>query len=282
MDIDACYKAVLDRLVPSLGAEARAAADIVFEDVAGYDRKYIFMNGSREMTDFMRHRISDVVDKVVAGEPVQYAVGKARFMGMDFTVDRSTLIPRPETQGLVDMITDDYSGQSDVCGLDVGTGSGCIAVSLARALRFACMSAMDISAGALAVAEGNARRLGVTVDFIKGDILTMAPPRIPCYDFIVSNPPYICDSEASDMDPRVLDYEPHGALFVPDADPMLFYRAIGRYGMSAIMPGGKLYFEINESYARETVRLLESIGYSNVVALRDYKGKYRFVKADRS
>ena len=188
------------------------------------------MNGDREMLPFTAEKIDRVADRVAAGEPVQYAVGKARFMGNDYRVTPAVLIPRPETAGLVDMICKEYDGRSDLRVLDIGTGSGCIAISLARALPFSSVTAFDISAEALAVARDNARSLGVSVDFRQTDILKAEPGGDSrSFDIVVSNPPYICRSEAADMDARVLDHEPAQALFVPDDGPLLFYTAIGRY-----------------------------------------------------
>lgn len=273
------FKDTVDRLTPSLGkGEAEAAARIIFEDVAGYDRKYIFVNGDREVLDFVQSRINAAVDKVLAGEPVQYAVGRAQFMGNSFAVSPAVLIPRPETAGLVDIITSDYSGRSDLRVLDIGTGSGCIAISLARALPFCRVTAIDVSAAAIAVARLNAASLKVNIDFVEADILTAVPPR-GLYDIIVSNPPYVTQSESADMDARVLDYEPGAALFVPDDDPLRFYRAIAAYGRAALKSGGMLYFEINQNFPDKTVTLLESKGFVDVAARRDFKGNYRYVSA---
>ncbi|MDE6467512.1 MAG: peptide chain release factor N(5)-glutamine methyltransferase, partial [Muribaculaceae bacterium] len=190
----------------------------------------------------------------------------------------SVLIPRPETAGLVALITDRYGCRPDLQVLDIGTGSGCIAISLARALPFCRIDAIDISAAALDIAQRNAAALKAKVNFIQSDILAAEPPRAR-YDIIVSNPPYIGESEKSDMDSRVLDHEPHGALFVPDNDPLLFYRTIARYGIKALKPGGRLYFEINSLYAVQMRDMLAAEGYSDIDVLRDYRGNYRFATA---
>lgn len=274
------YRTVTARLAAALSSqgEAAAAVSIIFEDVAGYSKTFIFANGDREITDSMQSRIKSVADRVVAGEPVQYAVGKARFMGNDFIVTPDVLIPRPETAGLVDMIVDRWGGRSDLDVCDVGTGSGCIAISLARALPFCRVTAIDVSAAAIAVARLNAASLKVNIDFVEADILTAVPPR-GLYDIIVSNPPYVTQSESADMDARVLDYEPGAALFVPDDDPLRFYRAIAAYGRAALKSGGMLYFEINQNFPDKTVTLLESKGFIDVAAQRDFKGNYRYVSA---
>lgn len=275
------FDATVARLSSALGTEAAPVARILFEDIAGYDRNYLFINGDRSVTDFMRDKINAAADRVLSGEPVQYVVGSARFMGYDFKVTPAVLIPRPETEGLVDMITDDYSGVSrHLTCLDVGTGSGCIAISLALALKDVSVAAIDISREALEVAQENARRLSAHVDFSQEDALHLSAPATPLYDFIVSNPPYICPREAKNMDSRVLSYEPHGALFVEsDADPLLFYRAIATYALKALRDGGRLYFEINADYPQQTVDMLKGLGYADAEALRDYRGLYRYVKA---
>lgn len=279
--VDETFRRVRQRLQQVLGPdEGDAAARIIFEDTAGYDRKYLFMNGDREMLPFTAEKIDRVADRVAAGEPVQYAVGKARFMGNDYRVTPAVLIPRPETAGLVDMICKEYDGRSDLRVLDIGTGSGCIAISLARALPFSSVTAFDISPEALAVARDNARSLGVSVDFRQTDILKAEPgDDSRSFDIVVSNPPYICRREAADMDARVLDHEPAQALFVPDDDPLLFYKAIGRYALGALKPGGTLWFEINALYHAEVVAMLLRQGYSDAEAYRDYRGLYRYVRA---
>lgn len=277
------FDAMSRRLVPVLGnADAAcSAARIIFDDVAGYSRTFIFVNGDREITPDMQARLDAVVKKVEGGEPVQYAAGKAMFMGNLYAVGPAVLIPRPETAHLVDMIVADADGRSDLRVLDIGTGSGCIAISLARALPFSHVEGIDVSADALALARANAKTLRATVDFVQADILSLTPPSAPRFDIVVSNPPYVCQSEAADMDKRVLDYEPHLALFVPDDDPLLFYRAIARYAMTALVPGGRLYFEINSRFPEETCRLLTTVGFDDAEAIRDYRGLYRYVTARR-
>ena len=282
MTVNEYFRQACAELGTALGSEAEgeAAARIVLEDVAGYDRKYLFMYPDRELLDETRQRIQAVVDRIKAGEPVQYAVGRARFMGMDFKVTPDVLIPRPETEGLCDTIVRDADGRSDLRVLDIGTGSGCIAVSLARALPFAQVDAMDVSPSSLAVARENAQQLGAKVNFIQADILTAKAPEA-YYDIIVSNPPYVCRSEEADMDERVSDREPALALFVPDDNPLKFYRAICRYASRGLKPGGRLYFEINSRFPEEMRRLMEDEGFTDVDVTRDYKGNYRFASGKR-
>ncbi len=262
--------------------EAVAAARAVFEDVAGFSQKYIFMYGDREMLDETAERLRLTVDKIISGVPVQYATGHARFCGYDFRVTPAVLIPRPETQQLVDMIADDADGKADLCVLDIATGSGCIACAVAKTLRFPQVDALDISRDALDVAKQNAADLGVKIRFAEQDILT-AVATADTYNIIVSNPPYIARREAADMDKRVLDYEPHLALFVADDDPLIFYRAIGRYAARALIEGGKLYFEINPLFANELCEMLKAQGgYKDIKLIRDYIGKERFVTATKN
>lgn len=274
------FRAIKDQLTSILanGGEASAAADIIFEDVAGYSKTFVFANGDREITDSMQAKIKAVVDKIAAGEPVQYAVGRARFMGNDFIVTPATLIPRPETAGLVDMITDRWGGTSDLRVCDIGTGTGCIAISLARALPFSKVTGSDISSEAITVAKSNAANLKANVGFICADILKAMPVE-GSYDIVVSNPPYVTGSEAKEIDSRVLDYEPHTALFVPDSDPLRFFKAIARYAHTALRRGGMLYFEINQHYADEMAAMLRENGFDNVSVSRDYKGNYRYATA---
>lgn len=275
------FRQTVGRLAP-LGSEVEDTARIIFEDVAGYDRNYIFVNGDREILDFTMRHISDAVERVLAGEPVQYVVGKARFMGMDFTVTQDVLIPRPETEGLVDMITDRWEGKSDLRVLDVCTGSGCIAVALSRALPFARVDGIDISDGALAVAKKNATNLHAGVDFRKADALSLRASSAPEYDIIVSNPPYVCESEKVAMDDRVLSYEPALAIFVPDSDPLIFYDAIADYARKTLRPSGQLFFEINPRFAKEISEMLSAKGFTGVGIFRDYLGAERYAAATQS
>lgn len=261
--------------------EADSAAAILMEDIGGYTRTTLFADGDREISDFVKGRIDSAVARIVGGEPVQYAVGRALFMGNSYIVTPAVLIPRPETAALVDMITDHADGRSDLRILDIGTGTGCIAISLARALPFADVDASDISAQALDVARENARNLKTKVTFRQEDILKATPPAAPCYDIIVSNPPYIAESEKADMDARVLDYEPSTALFVPDDDPLRFYRAIAEYALKALVSDGNLYFEINSNYGPQMKEMLADKGFADIEISRDFRGNIRYATARR-
>jgi release factor glutamine methyltransferase len=218
-----------------------------------------------------------------AGEPVQYVLGEADFDGMSLRVGPGVLIPRPETEELVAWIASDLAGRGKVRILDIGTGSGCIALSLARRFPDAEVEAWDISDSALAIASDNARQLGMNVELVKRDALLKDVPAdlFERYDVIVSNPPYICEREKADMDDNVLQHEPSTALFVPDSDPLLFYRAISLSAARMLKHGGGLYFEINREYGRETEAMMRSAGLEEVELRKDFIGNDRMVKGVR-
>lgn len=259
--------------------EAAMMVRIIFEQLKGYSPTDMIVNGQKPVSEFIQGEVSSTVDRLLAGEPIQYIFGTARFCGLDLKVTPAVLIPRPETEELVDMIVDRYGSDSDLSVLDVGTGSGCIAVSLARRLKFPTVEAVDISAAALAVARENAEALKVRVNFSEADALHLPAPAAPIYDIIVSNPPYIAESERASMDDNVLLHEPPTALFVPDNDPLRFYTAISRYALKALRPGGTLWFEINPLFAAQMQSMLTGLGFDNVALSADAQGKQRFAVA---
>lgn len=225
-----------------------------------------------------------ITERINANEPVQHIIGSEEFCGLKFTVSSSVLIPRPETEELVQLITREYAeAETTVRILDIGTGSGCIAIVLARFLPNAEVAGWDVSENALKVAKENARRLMADVTFELHDILgpeadeTTARPKLDC---VVSNPPYVTYSEAEQMHPNVLRFEPHEALFVEDASPLVFYQAIAAFGRKHLKPGGKCFVEINEHFGPETTRVFEEQGYVNIDLLTDIHGKNRFVRAE--
>ncbi len=280
--VSALNTAVTRRLIAAMGndGEGRSAARIIMEDVGGFSREYIFANGDRAVLPFVAERVLKAVERVENGEPVQYVTGTAPFAGLMLRVTPDVLVPRPETEGLVDIIADRYGSRSDLSVLDICTGSGCIAVSLALRLPFSTVGALDISAPALKVARENAEKYKVRINFRQEDALKLTADREE-YDIIVSNPPYVTVSEKAGIDKRVLEHEPALALFVPDSDPLRFYRAISAYAIDALRHGGGLYFEINRAYPEEIRKLLEDDGFENVEILRDYCGNYRYAIAFR-
>lgn len=210
--------------------------------------------------------------RLKSGEPIQYVLGEASFYGLEFIVTPAVLIPRPETEELVDWIV-----KSNPAGeiLDVCTGSGCIAVSLAKALSRR-VTAIDILAEALEIARQNASANQANVNFIQADALNL-PPCETRYDVIVSNPPYVRHSEKSEIKPHVLDHEPHLALFVPNDDALIFYRAIGQWAKTQLTPKGKLYFEINQYLGEQTVNLMLELGFLQVELKKDLAGNDRMI-----
>ena len=259
--------------------EAQAMIRVICEDVFNYDQVDVALRQESELPDFAPERIADIISRLRRHEPLQYILGSARFHGHRFKVSPAVLIPRPETEQLVDLIIDENTG-SDLRVLDMGTGSGCIAISLARALKFAQVDALDVSRDALAVARENASALKVKVRFFESDML--APQPAATYDIIVSNPPYICWSEREAMERNVKDYEPGQALFVPDNDPLLFYKAIAPYAAQSLERGGRLYLEINQRFGDEVKRLLEDNGFDEVRIIDDSYGNPRFVSGVRN
>lgn len=217
-------------------------------------------------------------------EPIQYVLGQADFCGRTFKVSPAVLIPRPETEELCQWVVEEVREQWRAAGeglsvLDIGTGSGCIAVTLAAELAGARVTAWDISEEALLVARENALRNGVSVSFEHHDALHATTTAQPWTDLIVSNPPYICNRERTAMEANVLEHEPHTALFVPDDDPLLFYRAIALYGREALKPGGRLYFEINPMYRDPLDEMLRRMSYHDIAIKADQYGKQRMIRA---
>ena len=274
---------IKQKLAPQVGErEAYWMARDIFDDVMGYSEVDMLVNGNEVLSDFILGKLDAVVDRVVQGEPLQQVLGWARFAGNRFKVTRDTLIPRPETQELVDLIISRHGEDKDLRVMDVGTGSGCIAITLARGLKFPQVSAIDISQSALDVASENAKTLKTKVNFQLRDALSLQMTSTDeSYDIIVSNPPYIAEYERDEMDSRVLDYEPSMALFVPNDDPLRFYRAIATFGVDALNRGGYIYYEINPLFAAEMVEMMRQLGYRDVEIVNDMQGKERILCAKR-
>ena len=212
-------------------------------------------------------------------EPIQYVQGIARFLERSYHVAPGVLIPRPETEELVEVMLKEVPSGARI--LDIGTGSGCIAISLSKMLPDAKVTAWDISDTALRIARRNNEALQASVCFVQRDVLAYVPGSGERYDVIVSNPPYVTESEKQEMERNVLDWEPFSALFVPDNDPLLFYRRIAELGKGMLASGGRLYFEINRAFGEATATMLRAQGYTNLRVLKDISGNDRIVIAER-
>ena len=285
------YSQLWRRLLPLYDErEAKAVVRTLLEERFNLTLTDLYTDGLDRLTDEEKVRMETLIERLEAGEPVQYVVGKARFCGRDYMVAPGVLIPRPETEMLCKEVISAYN--RPYCALqppeplrvlDIGTGSGCIAVTLALDLWNSTVTAWDISGDALIIARENAHRLQAHVNLELQDALNPDETALnaPPFDIIVSNPPYICARESKDMAKHVLAHEPHTALFVPDDDPLLFYRSIARYGLSHLKPSGMLAFEINPIYAEETCKMLEHMGYEQIESKEDQYGKERIVIARR-
>lgn len=278
------YSEIWHRIATSYeDGEARAIARILIEELFGLSYTDIVCGATDQLSADDTLRLDTAVRRIEQGEPLQHVLGYADFCGNHFGVNASVLIPRPETEWLVDegeRLMNDASNATPSAPkriLDIGTGSGCIAISLKLRLGEAYVEAWDISEEALRTAESNAKALKAEVAFCKRDALR-AEESVAPWDLIVSNPPYICDSERADMDDNVLLHEPHTALFVPDDDPLRFYRAIARYALRSLSNGGSLLFECNTRYAEATGEMMREMGFEDVTVNDDCFGLPRFVK----
>ncbi len=279
------YGACRQSLVPLYGAdEAKAVVRLLLEEEFGLTLTDLVCGKADTLSESDKERLEKMMTRLVKGEPVQYVVGRSRFCGRAFHVEPGVLIPRPETEELCHMIVAQHN--KPYCALqppmplqvlDVGTGSGCIAATLALDLYNAEVSAWDISPDALLVARGNAKALGAKVNLELQDALR-PPADENRWDIIVSNPPYVTEREREDMSTHVLDHEPHLALFVPDDDALRFYHAIAAYGRRALKKGGTLFFEINPLYAEDMAKMMEQIGFVGIKVVEDRFGKQRFVQ----
>jgi len=284
MTIQAAFVQLISTLTPIHGdREAASIAHILMEHVTGFGRMDRIVYKDKELTEDQGVQLENALQAMLRHTPVQYVTGTGWFYGLELKVTPDVLIPRPETEELAEWIIEDVKKTGmhpDI--LDIGTGSGAIPLAIKHNLPLATVSAIDISAGALAVAKENAEKLSLEVNFSLVDVLDeKATAALPVFDIIVSNPPYICDHESAGMQEQVVSYEPNIALFVPDNDPLRFYRRIGLLAQEKLVPGGSLYFEINEAYGAETVSLLQEQGYVQVILKQDLFGKDRMVKATK-
>lgn len=275
-------RTITNRAVKLLGneydeAEIKAIVRVIFEHLTGWDYTHFVINYDSSLDTSICEKATAIINRLQEGEPIQYIIGYEIFMGMKFSLNPSTLIPRPETEELVREIIDSDIKKGSI--IDIGSGSGCIAISLAKNMPHATVHGCDISTKAIAQAKKNAELNGVKVDFRQIDILHWEEYHFEKYDAIVSNPPYITEQEKSEMDRRVLAHEPHTALFVPDNKPLLFYERIADFGCRYLNHRGKLWFEINRAYGNECCKMLAERGYSEVKLKQDSYGNDRIVSA---
>lgn len=278
------YNQLWHMIVPPYDeSEAKAIIRMVLEVVFNFRLADLYSGKVNELSPDEEEVLGEIVARLKKCEPVQYVLGQADFCGRTFKVRPGVLIPRPETAELCEWITTRHTHSGRLRILDIGTGSGCIALTLALNLPCTQVEGWDISAEALCIAEENNERLKANVRFLQKDIL--APDSAGTttknkeeIDIIVSNPPYICMKERGEMDRNVLNYEPETALFVPDNDPLRFYRAIAEHGKKALRTGGELYFEINPLYASELKIMLQELGYKDLELREDLFGKQRMMK----
>ena len=266
-----------EELKDTYGAEEiRSICQIIFTDVFHYTNIDIHLKKSEDLDESFVKNFIKITGQLKAGQPIQYVLGETVFAGLRIGLNPSTLIPRPETEELVYWIKETAPSSARI--LDIGTGSGCIALALAHSLPGTSVCGLDISPEAVKQARQNAQLNHLQADFMQADIFRFNTPEQ--YDIIVSNPPYVREQEKPLMQKRVLDYEPHRALFVPDDDPLIYYRTIVKWGKRHLIQSGKLFFEINEALGKEMLQLMEASGYCRLVLKKDFYGKDRFVKGE--
>ncbi|MFD2871219.1 peptide chain release factor N(5)-glutamine methyltransferase [Mucilaginibacter ximonensis] len=260
--------------------ETEAITLMVLTELLNTSKAAIKAFGDRGLTLTQQEELNNILGQLKTGKPLQYALGYAEFYGLRFLVNPSTLIPRPETEELVQWALAYGTGHQNI--LDIGTGSGCIAISIKNNLPDAQVSAIDISVDALNTAKENARLSGVEINFIKADILNLKSEiEIPKSEIIISNPPYVTLEDKKLMHRNVTDFEPNTALFVPQDDPLIFYKAIANFALTNLNEDGLLFFEINESLGRETARLLLDKGFKDVEIRKDLSGRDRMIRASK-
>lgn len=271
---------IINRIKSELSAlydknEVESFVSLLLDKICGLNTTKRLISDKIYLSDEQNRRIDDALERLKRYEPIQYIIGYTDFYGLTLRTDRRALIPRPETEELVDWILQECSNVGNA--LDICTGSGCIAVCLAKYLKEAKVSALDISSEAIGLARENALNHQLDIVFYQKDI--MATDSLwQRFDLIVANPPYVTMNEKVDMMPNVLNYEPSLALFVDDEDPLIFYRTIARFARKNLVDGGMLFFEINRKFGKETVDLLASMGFVDIVPKKDISGNDRFIK----
>lgn len=275
-------KEIRNYLVTELGeiytpSEARNIINIVLKYVLRKDNLYLFSRPEESIPEKSIDKLLDINNQLKTGKPVQYILGETDFYGCRIQVNKNVLIPRPETEELVDLVIKEnpaFAGHL----LDIGTGSGCIAIALAWNLPKATVTAIDNSSPALQTASVNAMINDVNIKLLYYDIMSGLTPETGTADIIVSNPPYVLNSEKSSIHKNILDFEPADSLFVPDNEPLKFYVAILDLAIELLLKGGRIYFEINESKGKSMVELLHSYNYSDIKVIKDMNGKDRIIK----
>jgi release factor glutamine methyltransferase len=275
MDIVEKIKSELAEIYPQ--EEIPSIISLIFNRLAGINLTEFLLLENKKPSEKITQKIESAVERLKLNEPIQYVLGQTEFYGLPFRVDRRALIPRPETEELVEWILETCPQANSL--LDIGTGSGCIAVALAQKMKKCTVSAFDISLDSLELAHENADLNGVFVNFYHCNILKTDDFNEK-FDVIVSNPPYVTVSQKAEMKPNVLNFEPHIALFVPDKDAMIFYEHIAAFAKKQLNPNGVLFFEINHIFAKETVKLLKINKFKNIKLKKDISGKERMVRAE--
>ena len=261
--------------------EIRILADILIKTVTGITKLHQLYNNEYRLNDGEAQKVIEFVEELKTGKPIQYIVGETTFYNCAIKLNDSILIPRPETEELVNLIIRENRGyQGNI--IDFGSGSGCIAIALAANLTHSALTGIEISADAIKIAQQNSVLNNVKVSFIKGDIFNFDPEEISKAGIIVSNPPYVRESEKLLMARNVLNFEPPLALFVNDSDPLIYYKAILKLADKILLPGGRLYFEINEMMGKPMILLLKSFDYSEIEILADINNKERIIKGRKN
>jgi release factor glutamine methyltransferase len=257
--------------------ERNSVINLIITTLFGISRMHQAYMSDQPVSVVQAGKIMEISRELKTGRPVQYVLGETIFFDCKIKVNESTLIPRPETEELVQLIIlENRDFQGDI--IDFGTGSGCIAIALAANIKSANVTGIDISAAALAVARENAEINNVNITLIEGDIFNFRTDSVKKTSIIVSNPPYVRNSEKKHMHKNVLDFEPHKALFVDDTDPLAYYRAILELADEILLPGGRIYFEINEALGKQMKVLMDSFNYLFSSVVKDINGKDRFIK----
>lgn len=260
-------------------SEATALARIVCCEILRQNSTDFYLGKDITLSANEEENLQSILFRLSKYEPIQYIQGFANFCGNRFSVSKEVLIPRPETEELVELMKQEIPSEARI--LDIGSGSGCIAISLAKMFPQAQVTGWDVSEEALTVALSNNKALDAGVHFVKQDVLTYVPNKEGEFDVVVSNPPYVTECEKVDMEPNVLLWEPATALFVPNDDPLRFYRHIAKIGRKLLSEEGKIYFEINRSYGEETAAMLRLLGYSAIQIKKDLSGNNRFIIAKK-